>query len=135
MSARTCIFAPTLILSMLTANSLAAQPFAINTANLQAAKPHNESLISVTAAPSVAKIVAYTTANKPVANLIQNLSKAGAGKVDLLEIKMVNACGKKLMRAEIRLEGDNSKLPAQSPDITMMQDGKKFRSAGEGAAK
>ncbi|MFZ6871699.1 hypothetical protein ACO0LF_06455 [Undibacterium sp. Di27W] len=124
--------------ALLAASSFAAQTYVITAENLQAAKPSSLSLANVTATASGAKVVSYAASNTAVADFIKSLSAAGAGKVDLLEIKAVTACGQKLHRAEIQFEGDNSKLPAQKPGmaaIAMMIDGKEFRCAAEDAGK
>lgn len=85
-------------------------PFSITEKNIEASKPQAVTLASLIATNTGANIVVFAYSNVSVMKFIRQLEQAGASNVQLLGIKQVIVCGRRVNRAEFKIDGDTSRL-------------------------
>lgn len=85
-------------------------PFSITEKNIEAAKPQAVALASLIATNTGANIVVFAYSNISVMKFIRQLEQAGAANVQLLGIKQVIVCGRRVNRAEFKIDGDTSRF-------------------------
>jgi len=85
-------------------------PYLISRENVEASKPPRVAITSITSTDRGARIVAFAFAPVEIATFLRQLEAAGAANVQVVEIKPLSACERRVMRAEFKIEGDSRPL-------------------------
>lgn len=122
------------LFTALAVEACSTTPFSITVENIEAAKPRTVILTSLKTTDTGVHIILLSFSNVDVASFLRQLEGAGAVNVQLLEIKPVMACGRRIMRAEFKIDGDTSRFvsPPPTDGKTIYLDapnGKKFQCA------
>jgi hypothetical protein len=89
--------------------------FQISKESIDTIKPERLAITSILPTANGAKIVAFVFSPKKIADFMGELEKAGSTNIKLADIHPITVCGKRLVRAEIQIEGDSSQLVKSNP--------------------
>lgn len=90
--------------------SVGTSAFLISRESIETSKPERVAITSIKKTDRGARIVAFSYANAAISTFLRQLEKAGATNLQLLEIKPLTACGRRVTRAEFQIDGDTSYL-------------------------
>jgi hypothetical protein len=108
----------------------AATPAPFSLDEIEAVKTKVVALSSVEATGTGTRIVALAFSNSAIASFMRQLDAAGAVNVRIISINATTACGRRINRAELKIDG-NIQTPSASGQPLRIQglDGKEFQCA------
>jgi hypothetical protein len=96
---------------LLSAGTVGATGFSISLESIEAAKPSTITLASVKTNDTGVRVVAFAISYASFVTFLRQLAKEGAS-YRVLEVRSSKACGKKIQRVDLEIDGDNSALSA-----------------------